>query len=49
MFSNYLYGSGICCELKNEPILSFINEISIGDIISFLSLVAVIVGGCFGY
>ena len=49
MFSNYLYSSGICCEWKSEPILRFVNEISVGDIISFLSLVAVIVGGCFGY
>lgn len=49
MFSNYLYSSGICCEIKNEPLLCFVNEISVGDIISFLSLVTVIVGGCFGY
>ena len=49
MFSNYLCSAGICCELKNESILCFVNEISVGDIISFLSLVAVIVGGCFGY
>ena len=49
MFSNYLYSSGICCEWKSEPILRFVNEISVGDIISFLSLIAVIVGGCFGY
>ena len=33
MFSNYLYSSGICCELNNEPLLHFINEISVGDII----------------
>ena len=38
-----------CNTQETEPILKFINEISVGDIISFLSMLFVIIGGCFGY
>ncbi len=39
----------ICDIPENESLLKFINEFSIGDIISFLSMVIVVFGGCFGY
>ena len=38
-----------CNTAETEPILNFINELYVGDIISCLSIVFVIVGGCFGY
>lgn len=39
----------ICNTEETEPILKFINEFSVSDIISFLSMVFVIIGGRFGY
>lgn len=40
----------LTCNIEGtEPILKFINEISVSDIISFLSMVFVVIGGCFGY
>ena len=33
---------------QKEPLLKFINEISVSDIISFLSMILVVIGGVFG-
>lgn len=38
-----------CCPYNEEPIINFVNEITVNDILNFLSLVFVIIGGCFGY
>lgn len=38
-----------CNSTESESIFKFINEFSISDIISFTSLVLVVIGGCFGY
>lgn len=38
-----------CNTTKTGSILNFINDIYVGDIISCLSIVFVIIGGCFGY
>ena len=38
-----------CDATENQSFLKFINEFSVGDIISFISMFLVVIGGCFGY
>lgn len=38
-----------CDTTENQSFLKFINEFTVGDIISFISMVLVVIGGCFGY
>lgn len=44
-----IYDFSSCISNINKPILQFINEFDIGDIISFASMVLVVIGGFFGY
>lgn len=49
MVLNNIYIFLSCNSTEKEPILKFINEFTISDIISFLSMVLIVIGGCFSY
>lgn len=38
-----------CNTTETEPLLKFVNEFSLSDIISFISMILVVIGGWFGY
>lgn len=39
----------ICNSAEKEPLFQYINDVTVGDIISLISVLLVIVGGIFGY